>query len=141
MEIHIDEPKEFIFTAQIPLRISDINYGGHLSNDAVLSLTHDARMQWLHSKGWSEIDIEGLGIIMKNAAIEFTNQSFYGDRLEVKLALHDLRRFDFDIIYHIERSKDQAIIAKVQTGFFCFSYEAQKIRSIPEGLKKLFPEV
>jgi len=49
-------PDRFLFTTEIPLRVSDINYGGHLGNDAVLSLAQEARMRfpllpWLDGTG------------------------------------------------------------------------------------------
>jgi hypothetical protein len=45
----------------------DINYGGHLGNDAVLSLVHEARVRFLKQQGYTENNIEGAGIIMADA--------------------------------------------------------------------------
>ena len=36
--IKLDMPDNYIFSTELPVRISDINYGGHLSNDAMLSM-------------------------------------------------------------------------------------------------------
>ena len=36
--IRIDCPDNFSFSCQIPIRINDINYGGHVGNDSLLSL-------------------------------------------------------------------------------------------------------
>jgi len=43
----IDLPDSFPFGIDIPVRITDINYGGHLGNDAVLGLVHEARIAFL----------------------------------------------------------------------------------------------
>ena len=44
-------PDQVLFTAELCVRVDDINYGGHLSNDAVLRLAHEARLLWLDSFG------------------------------------------------------------------------------------------
>jgi acyl-CoA thioesterase FadM len=35
------------FRARYPVRVGDINYGGHLGNDKYLLLFHDARLAYL----------------------------------------------------------------------------------------------
>lgn len=40
-------PVSFPFTTQLPVRITDINYGAHLGNDALLGLLHEARIHFL----------------------------------------------------------------------------------------------
>ena len=56
--IKLDLPKNFHFTTEIPLRISDINYGGHLGNDSVLSILHESRVRFLMEHGYSEFNVE-----------------------------------------------------------------------------------
>ena len=51
--IKIDLPGSFTFITEIPVRITDLNYGGHVGNDTVLSIIHESRMQWLASIGFS----------------------------------------------------------------------------------------
>ena len=67
--IKINLPSSFHFTTEIPIRISDINYGGHLGNDAVLSILHEARLRMLIEHGWTEMSIEGVSIIMSDSVI------------------------------------------------------------------------
>ena len=40
-------PATFPFRTEIPVRITDLNYGGHLGNDALLGLLHEARVHFL----------------------------------------------------------------------------------------------
>ena len=40
-------PDRWTFSTELPVRISDINYGGHLGNDAVLALAQEARVRFL----------------------------------------------------------------------------------------------
>ena len=62
------------YETEIPIRISDVNYGGHLGNDAVLSLAHEARVRFLALRGFSEKDVEGVGIMMVDAAVVYGPQ-------------------------------------------------------------------
>ena len=42
--VKVELPANFNFSCIIPIRITDLNYGGHVGNDAVLSLIHEARI-------------------------------------------------------------------------------------------------
>ena len=43
--IKLEMPEQFMGSFQVPVRITDINYGNHLGNDAFVSILHEARMQ------------------------------------------------------------------------------------------------
>jgi 4-hydroxybenzoyl-CoA thioesterase len=65
--VTIDWPDPSGFITELEIRITDINYGGHLGNDRLLSLVHEARVQWLASHDWTELDVDGIGLIMTDA--------------------------------------------------------------------------
>ena len=67
------------------MQIGDLNYGNHLSNDAVLRMVHEARIRWLAEHGYSEFDIGGCGLIMTGAAIQYRAQAMHGDQLQIVL--------------------------------------------------------
>ncbi|MBD0333762.1 MAG: thioesterase, partial [Chitinophagaceae bacterium] len=73
--IKVELPQQFIFHTTIPIRISDLNYGGHLGNDSILSLVHEARVQFLQQYNCKELDVYGVGLIMSDAAIEFKQEA------------------------------------------------------------------
>ena len=62
-------PEHFSFSTSLPVRITDLNYGGHVGNDAILSLVHEARMQYLKSFGFSELQFDTASLIMSDAGI------------------------------------------------------------------------
>ena len=134
--VKITLPEYFNFKTTIPVRITDLNYGNHLANDKVLSIIHEARVQFLHSYGWSEMDLAGVGIIMADVAVEYKNQAFYNDQLEIAIAVGDFSRVSFDIFYQI--SIENKIIAKVKTGIVTFDYTKNKVVEVPEELKNIF---
>jgi acyl-CoA thioester hydrolase len=131
MRININTPEKIIFSCKIPLRIGDINYGGHLGNDAVLSIMHEARVQFLSSYGYKELDIEGVALIMSDCAISYKAEAFYGEILFIEIGLHDFNKFGFDIIYKISGEVSKKEIARGKTGMVCFDYQNKKIHPLP----------
>ena len=74
--IKLQMPQQFSFSTTIAIRISDINYGNHVGYDAVLSLIHEARVQYLASNNFTELQCGGVGLIMSDAGIEFKKEIF-----------------------------------------------------------------
>lgn len=127
-----------MFETEIPVRISDINYGGHLGNDSALSIAHEARIRFLASMGYTEKDIEGKSVIMNDAAAVYRSESFYGDILLVSVNAGDFSGTGFDICYKIVRKKDRKEIARIKTGMVFFDYGTGKIVKIPEAFRLRF---
>ena len=108
--IKIELPVSFPFTAIIPIRITDINYGGHVGNDTVLSVIHEARMQFLHQFGYTEMNFAGVGMIMSDVAIEFKSELFYGDIVKVSVAIVSISKVAFELCYKIEKEVNKNIV-------------------------------
>lgn len=121
----------------IPVRIGDVNYGGHVGNDAVLSIIHEARMQLLATFGMTEMDAGGVGLIMADVAIAYKGEGFYGDVLEVAIYAAEITSVSFDLLYHIStlRSGAKTDIAHAKTGMVCFDYNIRKVTAMPAALK------
>ena len=137
--IKIIFPDHFIATLSIPVRITDINYGDHVGNDAFVTIIHEARMQWLQQYGYTELQVEGIGLIMSDLAIEFKNESFYGDTIEVKLAAGEISRVSFELYYQLtaKRNGETILLANAKTGMVCYDYAAKKVVGVPEKLKAI----
>ena len=136
--IKLDLPQHFLFTTSLKVRVTDLNYGGHVGNDNVLSIVHEARMQFLLHLGYkSELDIaENIGIIVTDAAIVYKSESFYNDELTIKIAVDDFNKYGFDMFYEISNTKTGKEVARAKTGIICMNYKERKIAEIPEVLKK-----
>ena len=138
--IILELPERFHFECEIPLRITDINYGGHLGNDSVLSIVHEARVQFLAHFGFSESDIDGAGIIMTDAVILFKSEGFYGDKLLIKMAVDNITSRGCDIFYKLTSKSTAKEVAVVKTGIFFFDYGSKKITATPEKFILKFSE-
>jgi 4-hydroxybenzoyl-CoA thioesterase len=130
--LKLDLPESFAFETEIPIRITDINYGGHLGNDAVLSLVHEARVRFLASMGYEELNIEGIGLIMTDALIVFKEEGFYGDTLTICVASGKPEGNRFDLFYHLLNATSGKEIARVKTGLACFDYSRRKSVQVPD---------
>ena len=130
--IKVKLPDKFIFATEIPLRIGDINYGGHLGHDVFLPITHEARIQFLDKMGYNEMDLGGYGIMISGVVIEYIKESFYGDDLIVNIGVTNFHKYGFDIIYQLVSKKDNAEIGRVLTALLLFDYNARKVVRLPE---------
>ena len=137
--IKLEIPEKVIDTFRIPIRIADINYGNHVGNDAFVSIIHEARMQWLAQYGYTELKIEGTGLIMSDLVFEFKNESFYGDMVEVKLGVNEISRAGFALYYQLfaKRNTENILLANAKTGMICYDYDSKKVVSIPEKLRTI----
>ena len=135
--IRIDLPEAFDFVTRIPIRVDDLNYGGHLSNDAVLSIAHEARLRWIRSLGFaSELDVAGTGLIMADAAVVFRAEGRQGMELRVEVAVDEFRSRGFDLLYRLVDDATGVEIAQVKTGMLWFDYAARKVGHVPEAFTK-----
>ena len=128
--IKIALPDKFTFATTAFVRITDINYGGHMGNDALLSILHEARVQFLQQFGYAELDLAGKSLIMADVAIEYKGEGFRGDVLTIEMAAHDFTRYGFDLVYRVT-NQDQKLIALAKTGMLCFDYNSRKVVSLP----------
>lgn len=131
--------ENLLHTATISVRIGDINYGGHVGNDAILSIIHEARMQLLNNSGYTELNAGGNSLIMADVMIAYKGEAFYGDTLTVKMYATEIAEYSFDLLYHISAERDgkRKDIAHAKTGMVCFDYETRKVVPMKDELKKL----
>lgn len=134
--IKISVPEHFSYSTYIPVRISDVNYGGHVGNDTLLGIVHEARIQFLKEFNYSEMNFAGIGLIMADVAIEFKNEAFYGDIIKVSVTATDIGRVSFDLCYKMEKKSDDTMVAIAKTGMVCFDYKTRKVAMVPEEAKQ-----
>jgi acyl-CoA thioesterase FadM len=136
--VKIDLPEQFPFSTIIPIRITDLNYGGHVGNDSFLSLVHEARQQFLNYHGYGELEFAGVGLIMSDAAIEFKSEFNFKDQVQISVAATNFTRIGFDLYYKMEilNPFGNTLVGKVKTGMLCYDYSLKKVVSVPENAKE-----
>ena len=116
---------EKVYSSEMPLTINFINYGGHMGNDAILTICQEIRLRYMNSLKMSELSFHGKSLIQSDAAIVFKNEAFHGDVLTVDLYIEDQHKYGFDFFYLIKNSGKE--IARAKTGMIFFDYEKRKV--------------
>jgi len=128
-------PSIELFSTDINVRISDINYGNHLGNEMVLSFMQETRLRFFQSLGYrNELSIEGIGTIQADAAIEYRGEAFHGDTITCKLFLGEIGSRSIEFFYVLENTANQKLIARGKTGIAFYNYEQRTTVSIPTAL-------
>lgn len=124
------------FSTEITVRVTDINYGGHLANDKVLAYFHEIRVRYLRALGLSEIDIgDGVSLTQLEAFLSYKGEGFLGDVLKAYAFISDFSRARFRMEYELVRIEDEQLIASGYTVLAGFSYQAKRPRRIPESFR------
>lgn len=125
------------FFTDIVVRTTDLNYGGHLGNDRLISLVHEARVAFLAEHGFSEVDCGGVSLILGDTIVVYKGEAFAGDVLRFEVAASEPSRCGFRLFYCVTRLSDGKAIALVENGMVCFDYEARKRRPLPVEVRSL----
>lgn len=126
-------PDKKLFSTLIKVRISDINYGNHVGNDAFVSILHEARLQWLIKNNYTELDIGNAGLIMAALTVEFKSEAFYKDEIIVEVFCGDVTSASFELYYQLKtiRNNEEITLANAKTDMVCFDYEKRKVTALP----------
>jgi acyl-CoA thioester hydrolase len=138
--IKLNELNDYAFNYTVTLGPRDINYGGHLGNDALVSLVGMARVNMLHSLSLSEGDLgDGkTGVIMSDLAVNYKSEAFMFDELMIDTHVGEISRSSFRLFHRLK--KGQIVVALAETGLTTFNYVSRKVATIPEAFLKALAE-
>lgn len=136
--IHIDFHEPPCFTCELPVRITDINYGNHLAHDRLVSMLHEARVQFFEAHAMHETDIDGVGIIVSDLAVRYLAETFYAQTLKIEISLAEPNRSACDMQYRVTDSASGSPVALAKTGLVFYNYERKRVQAMPERFAQLF---
>ena len=129
-------PKVEVFRTIVPVMVNHLNYGNHVGYDSVLTILHEARMQWMHANNITEVSIDGpVGYIVNHASVDYLSEAFYGDELEVVINVDSFRNRRFALSYSIENKTTGKTMAQALTKHVFFDYEKRRIASCPDNFR------
>jgi acyl-CoA thioesterase FadM len=133
----IEFPERALFAHEIPVRITDLNYGRHLGHDTLVSLLHEARARFFQHAGMAEDDVDGLGIILTELWVSYRAQVFFGQTLKVEIARGDLGTRGCELLYRVSDRENGTPVALARTGLLFFDYGRGRVAAMPERFRCL----
>ena len=131
-------PENEVFKMPLTLMVNHMNYGNHLGNDSVMTLNHEARIQWLRSLGHTELDIYGAGLIQSDAMVMYRSEGHLGQEIVLKLFVGEFNSKIINIYCQILDATTEKEIARIKNGLIFYDYEKKSMTQVSETfLEKL----
>jgi len=129
--IKLTEKASYPFSTDCPVRVDDMNYGGHMDNARFVSFLHEARVRFLKELGASESDLgDGCtGIVMGDLAVNYRAEVFHGAELTIRCGIDEIGPRGFRVFYRVENAG--VLSALAETGIIGFDYGKRTIAKIP----------
>jgi len=130
--VKLDELPSYEFQHHLTVRATDINYAGHLGNEALLGLVHEARAQFLKQLKFNTIiqDDQHIGVIIADLVVNFRAEAFAQDQLTIDCQIGDLGERSFRLFHRIRRAEQ--VIALVDSGTVAYDYLAGEVILLPQ---------
>ena len=136
----LDLPEQFVFKCTQVVRVTDLNYANHLGNDAMISLLHEARCQFLANFGFTESNIEGGGIMVTDLATIYKAECFSGEELTFEVGVCDFNKYGCDVIYRVTKNQGNTLVAQAKNGVVFFDFHERALSGVPASFINTFQE-
>ncbi|MBS0357337.1 MAG: acyl-CoA thioesterase [Proteobacteria bacterium] len=133
--IQIELPGQFLFSTDIPIYITHINKAQHLDNAALIGLLSEARVRFFRSFGYDELDVEGVGIVVADAALQYKSEAFHGETLAFSMTPTDFNKYGFDLTWSAADKASGREVARGKMGILFFDYAARRAALIPPAFR------
>ncbi|OGB55028.1 MAG: thioesterase [Burkholderiales bacterium RIFOXYD12_FULL_59_19] len=133
--IQIRLPSQFAFSTDITIYQSHLNYGGHLDNALLLTLVSEARVRFFKSLGYTELNVEGVGILVADAALQYRSEAFHGEVMVLRMGATDLGHKGFDMVWSMTEQSTQREVTRGKTGIVFFNYPNRKVVPMPDAFR------
>ena len=135
MRVKLTIPNFFHFETLMKVRVTDLNYGQHMGNDAFLSFAHEGRVRYFKSIEMTERNFFGFPLIMADSIVKYKSQAFLGDEICIKISVLNCTSHGFQLFYLLQKNQYQVDVAYIQTSMIFYNYEEGKIIPFPKKFK------
>ena len=133
--IKLKKQQRYQFHHQLTVRVGDINYGGHLGNDAVVRLCNEARVAMMRQLGCSELDLgDGkTAMVMTELAVNYVGEGFLFDEVTIHTCVGAVGYFGFRLHHLLEKVDGGRAqpLALVETALSAFDHHSRQIGDLP----------
>lgn len=108
-----------MFNTKFQVSIRDINYGNHLDHLSLIGYLHEARVQFIRTRGFNENNVDGLHshLVVVELQCKYKKESFYGDTLNVTLSTTPKSMFKLLFNYTVTRENIVVATAEITVAF------------------------
>jgi len=115
------------------IEVTDLNYGNHLGNDALVGIIHRARVHFLQRLDASENNLGNgkTGILLADLVVNYKGEGFLFEKLGVESSIGEVRSKGFRMFHRIIAEQGR-LIALAEAGIVAFDYHKRNVVRIPE---------
>ena len=125
------------FTIDLPVRISEVNYGNHLGHAALASLLHQSRLKLYKHYDINELNIDGVGSVVKKLKIDYQGEAFFDDELHISITLIEITGATCTFEYTVTKNDAQTPVANVLETMAFINVDTRKAARTPKVIKAL----
>ena len=92
-------------------------------------------MRFLKHLGYTELDVEGVGIVVADAALQYKSEAFHGEALVFEMAPAEFNKYGCDLVWRATDKASGREVARGKTGIIFFNYETRRPASVPAGFR------
>ncbi len=128
---------ESYFTVDLPVRISEVNYGNHLGHAALTSLIHQTKILYFREFNIDERNINGNGAIVKRLEIDYKGEAHFDDMLHVNVRVNAITRTTCILEYVVTKNEANTPVTHVFETLAFINYESRKPVRTPDEIKAM----
>ncbi|MBA2654117.1 MAG: acyl-CoA thioesterase [Gammaproteobacteria bacterium] len=102
-------PSPKVFETQIGVQISAINYGNHVGYDAMVSLLHEAQVQFLDHYHYSEFNIAGCYLLVQKIEVIYKKEVRYREILLFTMGLGETSKARQELLFSVQNAEYQEV--------------------------------
>lgn len=134
--VQIQLPEHFPVRLELPLFRFHINVGDHADNVQLLTFVAEGRYALFQHFGYTETDIEGIGTVLADAAVQYRSEAFHGETLVVEAAPGPLTRSGGSTYYRVSDKATGREVLRAKNGFAFFDYAQRKTCPVPDAFRR-----
>ena len=134
--IQYDLPERFVFSTELPIYTSHINWSGHLDNAQLLGLVSEARVRFFLWLDYEEGRVQDCSIAIGDVLAQYKSEAFHGETMVVQLAAVDFNRYGFDLAFQLTDQASGREVARGKQGVVFIGLADKKISPLPEAFRQ-----
>ncbi|MCB1930257.1 MAG: thioesterase family protein [Rhodocyclaceae bacterium] len=136
--VSIELPEHFRYSVDLPIYLLQVNNRNHLDNALLLTLVSEARVGFFESLGFSELDVDGVGIVVADAAVQYRSEAHHGETMRVSMAAAEFWAKGCDLVWRMAEAGSDRLVAFGKTGIVFYDYAEKVSRPVPQAFRDRF---